>query len=190
MPVKRCAYGDGRKAHLKDRRRELASKISDQIYNRLDLDWVEASGNLFHRTADLRKRHVKSAYSFLQRFQGRVFTKRLCLLTTRKLIRKLPFDLARNPRLTKEENAELQADRLHRIARKCKRMSAADNTETQPWDSSTEVTALQCWIYITLAQKTTSFSFFGGVLMKINMFFSELNRIWKEGNLLPLSQAR
>ena len=131
---KRCPYGTGRKASQKARRIALAQKIADAIFPHLDLDWIESTGSLFPRKVDLRKRKTRLTFQHLAAYKGRVFTKRLCLLVTRKLHRMLPFDLARSPRESKLDCLTIQSERLHLLAKKCKRMT--DNTETQEWPAA------------------------------------------------------
>lgn len=121
----------GRRAQQTQRRRKLAEVISQKLLATLDLDRVEDTGSLYPRLCDLRKRSNKTCFGFLKPFKGRVFTPRLCLLVTKKIINSLPFQLTRGPRETLESYQKKQAVRLAQLAKKSKRM---DTAETQLMD--------------------------------------------------------
>ena len=51
----------------------------------------------------------------------------------KRLLSNLPFKLNGAPRESPEDYLDAQAGRLARLAKKSKRMSMADDLETQPW---------------------------------------------------------
>lgn len=131
----RLPHGQGRRAEQKIRRNAIATEVANKLVRTLDLETIEETGSLFPRVCDLRKLKHRRTFAFLSKYAGRVFTRRLCLLVTRKLMKLLPFTLAQDPRA--EDAEELKhANRLARLAKKAKRM---DTEETQPLVALTPV---------------------------------------------------
>ena len=132
----RKPHGRGKQAVQRQRRGHLSHWLCSQLLEKMDLDSAESTGVLFPKPSGMKKRKHKLRFGFLGDVEGRVFTKKLCLLTCRKLVHRLPFRLNFDPRVDQEAFLEAQAARLKALARKAKRtakeMAAADNDDTQP----------------------------------------------------------
>ena len=126
----------GRKAQQTARRRSIANEVAQKIFPLLDMETLEETGTLYPRRCDMRKKKNRRIYSFLKDYGGRVFTSRLNLLVTKKLVKMLPFELARNPRESQRDLLLKQAKRLGDLARRSKRTRMVkediDNVDTVP----------------------------------------------------------
>ena len=58
-PHARKAHGLGQRALQKKRRKQLSATLSERLFGILDMDSVEATGSLYPRCADLRKKKTK-----------------------------------------------------------------------------------------------------------------------------------
>ena len=97
----------------------------------MDLDAIESTGSLFPRSCSMRTAKNKRMFACLREMKGRVFTKRLCKMISKRLLSNLPFKLNGGPRQSAEDYLDAQAGRLARLAKKSKRM--ADDLDTQPY---------------------------------------------------------
>ena len=131
----RKPHGQGKLAVQRQRRGRLSDWLSSQLLEKMDLESTESTGVLFPKLSGMKKRRHRAKFGFLGAVEGRVFTKKLCILTCRKLVHRLPFRLNFDPRVDQEAFLEAQAARLKTLAKKAKRaakeMAVVDNAETQ-----------------------------------------------------------
>ena len=126
----------GRRAQQSALWRANAEAIAQKLFGLLDFDTLEETGALYPRKCDLRKHRNRRLFGFLKQYTGRVFTFRLRLLVIKKLLKMLPFELARGPKETRHDFMVKQADRLRFLATKSKRMARnIDNVETLPLEA-------------------------------------------------------
>ncbi|CAK9006842.1 unnamed protein product [Durusdinium trenchii] len=137
MVQDRQPHGEGKLSVQRKRRETLASDIAQKLLQCLDLDYVEATGSLFPRKCNLRRRSAKK-FRFLKAHTGRVFTKRLSQDITRQVALGLPFRIPVDPKGGLEEHCRAQALLLQKLAKRCKRAFSEkmDAVETQPYDTS------------------------------------------------------
>ena len=114
-----------RKPFQKQERRRNAEFVVTQIWENLDLEKVEETGSLFPR-GNLKKAYLRRLLQFVADHAcsgKRYFTGRLLRLVVRKLIRKLPFSLATDPRQSQEDYVSIQVKRLSRLTRQAKKIA-------------------------------------------------------------------
>ena len=131
--AQRKPHGQGKLALQRQRRYHISDVLCEQLLQKMNMEAIEATGVLFPKSSGMKKQKHKSKFSFLGGFGGRVFTKKMCILTCRKLIHSLPFRLNFDPRMTQEAFVEAQAGRLKALAKKVKRVANdMDQADTQP----------------------------------------------------------
>ena len=147
--VFRKPHGQGKLACQRAVRGKLTREVGDTLLSLLDEDTVEATGNLFPRKLDFRRRAIRPFLS-LQKYSGRVFTRKLCHSIVRYVVGRLPFSLPRAPRSSLDEVIQAQATRLQKLAKRSKRiavpkpvkklvkkpvkMSTTDQLDTLPYE--------------------------------------------------------
>ena len=115
----------GRRSLQKVHRQDLAKEFSARLIDRLNIEDVERSGRVVPR-GSLKRRCVRNLFNFIPgRFSGRVFTKKLCRLIVRDLVRRLDFVPIRDPLESFGTWVNREAGRLQQIAQRAKKLLSA-----------------------------------------------------------------
>ena len=116
----RKPWGHGKAAVQKMCRQNNACEIAGHLKERLDIDNVQVTGELFFR-GTLKRRQTKFLFEWVPDYQGRLFTQQLLKLVVRKLLRwigPIPTD----PKLSYGCFVKRQALRLGHLIRQAKRV--------------------------------------------------------------------
>ena len=117
---------DGRRQQQCHDRAKKAEFVAGLVLEALDMERVEQTGAIFPRQ-NLKNSYVRRLVSFasLGKCSGkRFFTQRLVKLVLKKIIKKLPFGLARDPQQTLDQYIAVQASRFQKLMRKAKRVAS------------------------------------------------------------------
>ena len=129
--------GEGKAALQRKARNEKARNIANEIWQRLDADLVDATGQLFPR-GSTRKVAVRDLFgSWIHEIKGRVFTWKLCCSVCRHVISLLGHSPPRDPGERFSTYIGTQAERLRRLARAFRKRSSTimNPRDLTTWDT-------------------------------------------------------
>ena len=117
----RRPFGHGQAALLKNRRNYLATAIAQRLWDRLDMDRVQMTGEVLPR-GTLKKVANRKLFEWIHEIEGRrIYTKPLLKLCVKKLLRfvgPIPMD----PKLPYGTFVKQQSCRLGSLIRQAKRI--------------------------------------------------------------------
>ena len=116
----RMPWGAGRAALQKCFRNRRAAEVAHYLMDRLDLEHIGLTGQLFPR-GTLKSSKNRRLFNWVGEFQGRVFTSPLLRLAIKKLLR-LVGPLPLNPKQSYGDFVKQQSERLGRLVRQAKRL--------------------------------------------------------------------
>ena len=121
----RKPWGEGKAALQKHRRAQLANVITGNLMSQLDVEEIQRTGQIFPR-GSLKKRVLRKVFSWTPSIKGRVFTKPLLKLVTRKIIREVGI-VPMDPKKTFGSFVNQQARRFGMLARQAKRIKSFED---------------------------------------------------------------
>ena len=132
----RKANGQGRAALQKKVRQGKAKEIAKEIWERLDADLVDLTGNIFPRGTTRKKAVHALFWPWIGKVQGRVFTWRLCCSVCRQIIQFMGHAPPRRPDLAFSAYIGAQAERLRVLVRAVKKkLPKMDARDPSTWDT-------------------------------------------------------
>lgn len=121
--------GTGRAAQQKFARNRKASEVASYLYERLDLDTVQMSGQLMPR-GTLKRRQNRHIFEFAGNFHGRTFTSQLVRLVIKKLMR-MVGPIPQDPNLSYGAYVKQQSKILRKFLRQAKRLKDSGSWQNQ-----------------------------------------------------------
>ena len=119
--VARKPWGQGRAAQQRCQRNRVAFDVAQVLQDRMDVDHVQMTGQLFPR-GSLKRRANKEFFNWVHTYNGRVWTKPMLKQVVRDLLRTI--DVPMDPAKTFGSFVTQQAKRLGSLIRQAKRIKA------------------------------------------------------------------
>ena len=116
----RKPWGCGRAARQKCIRNRSAAEVADYLLDRVDLEHIQLTGQLFPR-GTLKSSKNRRLFNWVGEYHGRIFTSSLLRLAVKKLLR-LAGPLPLNPKQSYGNFVQQQSERLGRLIRQAKRL--------------------------------------------------------------------
>ena len=120
--VARKPWGQGKAALQKHVRNRTAFEAAQLVLDRMDLDQVQMTGQLFPR-GTLKKPAIKRMFDWVHSYQGRVWTKAMLRQMVRILMRSIP-NIPVDPSKKIVTFVKQQSKRLGILIRQAKRIKA------------------------------------------------------------------
>ena len=117
----RKPWGEGVAARQRRERNRKAKQVVAWALPHLDMERIESSGEIWPRGSLKKKKVLSVVEPWISKTTGRFFTMKVSKLVCRQIWDKLPFTPPRDPSLSFSDYMVVQAKRLLRLSKACKK---------------------------------------------------------------------